>query len=77
MGGLENSLVSSKVDYCNSLYYGLPAVSLDRLQKAPNSLTHVVDPSVRRHHHITPMLKKLHWLPIHQRIHFKIISGTA
>lgn len=73
---LANSLVSSKLDYCNSLYYGLPAVSLDRLQKVQNSLARVIDPSVRRHHHITPTLKKLHWLPIHQRIHFKIASLT-
>ena len=41
-----------------------------------NSLARVVDPSVRRHHHITPALKKLHWLPIHQRIHFKIATLT-
>ena len=51
---LANSLVSSKLDYCNSLYYGLPALSLDRLQKVQNSLARVVDPSVRRHHQITP-----------------------
>ena len=73
---LANSLVSSKLDYCNSLYYGLPAVSLDRLQKVLNSLARVIDPSVRRHHHNRPTLKKLHWLPIHQRIHFKIASLT-
>ena len=73
---LANSLVSSKLDYCNSLYYGLPAVSIDRLQKVQYSLARVVDPSVRRHHHITPTLKKLHRLPIHQRIHFKIASLT-
>jgi hypothetical protein len=73
---LANSLVSSKLDYCNSLYYGLPAISLDRLQKVQNSLARVVDPSVRRHHHIGPTLKKLHWLPIHQRIQFKIASLT-
>jgi hypothetical protein len=73
---LANSLVSSKLDYCNSLYYGLPAASLDRLQKVQNSLARVVDPSVRRHHHITPTLKRLHWLPIQQRIHFKIASLT-
>ena len=30
---LANSLVSSKLDYCNSLYYNLPATSLDRLQE--------------------------------------------
>ena len=73
---LANSLVSSKLDYCNSLLYGLPSSSLDRLQKVQNSLARVVVPSVRRRHHITPTLKMLHWLPIHQRIQFKIASLT-
>ena len=61
---LANSLVSSKLDYCNSLCYNLPATSLDRLQKVQNALVRVIVPSVRRHHHITPTLIKLHWLPI-------------
>jgi len=73
---LANSLVSSKLDYCNSLYYNLPAVSLDRLQKVQNALARVVVPSVRRHHHITPTLINLHWLPIRQRISFKIAAIT-
>jgi Reverse transcriptase (RNA-dependent DNA polymerase)/Endonuclease-reverse transcriptase len=73
---LANSLVSSKLDYCNSLYYGLPAASLDKLQRVQNSLARVIFPSVRRHHHITPTLKQLHWLPIRQRIIFKIASLT-
>ena len=73
---LANSLVSSKLDYCNSLYYNLPAVSLDKLQKVQNALARVVVPSVRRHHHITPTLKKLHWLPVRQRITFKIAAIT-
>ena len=73
---LANSLVASKVDYCNSLYYGLPAASLDKLQRVQNSLARVVVPSVRRHDHITPTLKRLHWLPIRQRIIFKIASLT-
>ena len=69
---LSNSLVSSKLDYCNSLFYGLPDCSIARLQRIQNSLARVVYPSVRRHHHISPILRKLHWLPIHQRIIFKI-----
>ena len=73
---LANSLVASKVDYCNSLYYGLPAASLDKLQRVQNSLARVIVPSVRRHDHITPTLKRLHWLPIRQRIIFKIASLT-
>src|SRR5271170_8009092 len=69
---LANSLVSSKLDYCNSLYYGLPSSSLSRLQSVQNSLARLVVPSVRRTDHVTPVLKKIHWLPIPQRITFKI-----
>src|SRR6218665_2377457 len=29
-----------------------------------------------RHHHITPVLKPLHWLKIPERIHFKVLSLT-
>ena len=35
---LANSLVSSKLDYCNSLYYNLPDTSINRLQRIQNSL---------------------------------------
>lgn len=73
---LANSLVSSKLDYCNSLYYGLPQSSLSRLQCVQNSLARVVFPSVRRTDHITPVLRRLHWLPISQRITFKLALLT-
>ena len=73
---LANSLVSSKLDYCNSLFYGLPSTSLNRLQKVQNALARVVVPSVRRCHHITPTLRKLHWLPVSSRISYKIASLT-
>ena len=73
---LANSLVSSKLDYCNSLYYGLPSSSISRLQSVQNSLARVVFPSIKRSDHITPVLKKLHWLPILQRITFKIALLT-
>src|SRR6478609_2204914 len=35
-------------------------------------LARVVFPSVKQTDHITPSLKKLHWLPIPQRITFKL-----
>src|SRR6476469_3503706 len=69
---LVNTLVSSKLDYCNSLYFGLPSSSLSRLQSVQNSLARVVFASVKRTDNITPSLKKLHWLPIPQRITLKI-----
>jgi hypothetical protein len=73
---LANSLVSMKLDYCNSLLYGLPKTSLNRLQRVQNSLARVVDPSVKFSQHISPTLRKLHWLPIEQRITYKIASLT-
>ena len=73
---LANALVSSKLDYCNSLLYSLPDSSLDRLQRVQNSLARAVMPAVKRSDHIKPALRKLHWLPISQRITFKIASLT-
>jgi hypothetical protein len=73
---LANALVSSKLDYCNSLYYNLPKTTLNRLQRVQNSLARVVVPSTRFTDHITPTLRKLHWLPVNDRITFKIASLT-
>jgi hypothetical protein len=73
---LANALVSSKLDYCNSLLYNLPNNSLDRLQRVQNSLARFVIPAVKRHHHISPTLAKLHRLPVKQRIVFKIATIT-
>jgi hypothetical protein len=73
---LANALVSSKLDYCNSLFYNLPSESLNRLQLVQNSVARVVIPSVKQKDHITPTLRNLHWLPIPQRITFKIASLT-
>lgn len=73
---LCNALVSSKLDFCNSLYYGLPQSSINRLQLIQNSLARVVCPTVMRRDHVTPTLRKLHWLPIHARITYKIALIT-
>ena len=73
---LANALVSSKLDYCNSLFHSLPDTSISRLQRVQNSLARVVVPSIKRSQHISPTLRKLHWLPIHQRIQYKIAALT-
>jgi hypothetical protein len=72
---VANSLTSSNLDYCNSLYHSLPNSSLHRLQLVQNSLARAVL-DLKFHDHISPALHTLHWLPIHQRIKFKICLLT-
>ena len=72
---LANSLVSSKLDYCNSLYSGISQANLNKLQRIQNSLARVIT-NTSKYQHITPILKKLHWLPIKQRIDYKLCLLT-
>ena len=73
---LANSLVQSKIDYCNSLLSGLPTISIIRLQRVQNSLARVVCRSSRLQTHSSALLKHLHWLPVSQRIKYKIAVLT-
>ena len=68
---LMHAFVSSRLDSCNSLLYGLSDCELKKLQRVQNSAARIVC-GLKKHDHITPALKKLHWLPIQQRITYKI-----
>ena len=68
---LTNALVSSRLDYCNSFFLSLTDFELRRLQLVQSSLCRVVTRS-SKFSHITPQLKKLHWLPVRYRVQFKI-----
>ena len=70
---LANALVSSRLDYCNSLLHSLPKVHLNKLQRVQNSLARVVTKSPR-FTSSKPLLDKLHWLPVTSRINFKIAT---
>ena len=73
---LANSLVSSKLDFCNSLHSDLPKSSLQQLQLVQNALARAIYPGSRKRDHVSPLLRRLHWLPIEQRIRFKIATLT-
>ena len=74
---LIHSLVTSRLDYCNSLLYGVPKYKLKQLQRIQNIAARVVTLTrCSPENHITPILKSLHWLPIAIRIDFKILLLT-
>ena len=69
------ALVSSKLDYCNSLFHNMPEKDIARLQRVQNCLARVVT-KAPRFSRFVPILKRLHWLPVKFRIHFKICAIT-
>jgi len=64
---IVTSLIHSKIDYFNSLLLNLPATQTNRLQLVLNSAARAVT-KTPKFHHITPILKSLHWLKINERI---------
>ena len=69
---LIHAFVSSKLDHCNSLLYGLLAYQLAKLQVLQNTAARVVS-LTRKYDHITPVLESLHCLPVKFRIVFKVL----
>jgi len=64
-------LVFSRLDCCNAILAGLPRSTIAPLQRVQNAAARLV----ARHgpyDHVTASLKDRHWLPIEQRILFKL-----
>ena len=72
---IGTALVQSKLDYCNSLFFNLPACEIQRLQFIQNSLARAIY-CKSKFSHATPFLYSLHWLKIRERIQYKILSLT-
>ena len=80
---LIHALVTSRLDYANSLLLGISKTQLHRLQVIQNSAARLIF-KINKRTHITPIIRSLHWLPIDHRVQFKIlvicfncINGTA
>ena len=64
-----------RIDYCNSLLYGLPVTHINKLQRVQNAAARLIC-STLRFSHVTPVLYSLYWLPVQFRIDFQILIIT-
>ena len=63
--------IFSRIDYCNSLYYGLNSPLINKLQSVQNTAARML----KRNDIGTPLdefIRKCHWLKVKERIIFKI-----
>jgi hypothetical protein len=67
------ALISSRLDYCNSVFASLPQSSISSLQRVQNAAARLVF-SLRPRDSVTPALIQLHWLPVQFRIRFKLCT---
>ena len=72
---ISNALISSRLDYCNSLLNNIAKQELSKLQRVQNCLARVVLRAPRFSPSL-PLLKQLHWLPVNYRIKFKLSTLT-
>ena len=78
-----NALVFSKLYYCSSVWSNTTMYNVNKLQKVQNFAARIVS-NTRKYDHITPVLKKLKWLPVKNYLYyrdatlaFKCMTGLA
>ena len=70
---LIQALVISCLDYCCSLLLGTKKANIDHLQRLQNSAARFIF-DIPQYESAKPCLQQLHWLPVQERIHFRILT---
>ena len=68
---LVQAFIACRLDYSNSPFSGITDSLFRRLQSVQNAAARLIT-GTNRCDHITPVLRELHWLPVRQRVEFKL-----
>ena len=69
---LVHAVSSSRLDYCNSLFFNTSKTNMYKLQKVQNAAARLVARK-RKRDGISSVMKELHWLKVESRVIFKIL----
>ena len=72
---LIHAVITTRLDFCNSILYNLPNNKIERLQRIQNQSARMLK-QIPRRNHITPVLRELHWLKNYYRNIVKILLLT-
>ena len=72
---MVHTMITSKLDYCNAILYGLSESTLKHFTRVQNLSARFISQH-GKYEHITPVLKQFHWLPMRQRINYKVLLLT-
>ena len=72
---LVHAVVSSRLYYCNSLFFNMKQQNTFKLQKVQNAAARLITRK-RKRDSVRETLKELHWLRIESRVIFKLILIT-
>ncbi len=70
---VAHAFITNKMDYFNSLLFGLTNTLLYKLQHLQNSIAKLIT-SKQKYDHNTPELTKHHWFPVNGRIALLLIT---
>ena len=69
---LTHSVISSKLDYCNVILFGLNSRLIENLQKVQNAAARLIFKLPKRSS-VRDEIRRLHWLRVEQRFVYKIL----